>query len=169
MELKHRQIYAEALKLYENLSSCARLHVAAILVKDGRILSVGYNGTAPGDRHCNEIFVKDEHDRYYIDPDGPADECQLTQVSEQEWKERHHAFSEVHEIHAEMNCIAYATKNHTDVTDCDLVVSISPCIHCAKLILSVGIKHVYYVEEYDRNATAGIDFLTAHDVTCEKL
>ena len=100
MELKHRQIYAEALKLYENLSSCARLHVAAILVKDGRILSVGYNGTAPGDRHCNEIFVKDDHGRYYIDPDGPANEYQQAQVAEQEWKERHHAFSEVHEIHA---------------------------------------------------------------------
>ena len=168
MEAKHRRIYRKSLKLYEDLSTCARLHVAALLVKDGRILSVGYNGVPSGDHHCKDTFIQMDG-KFYIGPFGPPDEFERSRVSEKEWKEKHHEFSEKHEIHAEMNCIAYATKNHVDITGCALIVSISPCIHCAKLILSVGIKQVYYENEYDRSASEGINVLKAHGVSCEKL
>lgn len=168
MKNKYKKIYTEALKLYQDLSTCARLHVSAILVKDGRILSVGYNGTAEGCPHCNEKFIK-IGGRYYIGKYGPPDEMGKYEVSQEEWFAEHHKFSEHNEVHAEMNCLACAIKNHIDVSECELIISISPCIQCAKLITAVGIKKVYYVDDYDRNPSEGLRYLKDHGIECFKI
>lgn len=159
MKEKYIKIYKNLIKEYENLSSCARLRVAALLVKDGRIMSVGYNGVPSGKDHCDTIF-KHDRDRYFI-----YDE----EVSEAVWLEKHHRFSVKNEIHAEMNTIAFAVKNNVNVSDCDLIVSVTPCIHCAKLIQSVGLKRVYYFGEYDRSPSEGIKFLRSNGVLCYNL
>ena len=56
MKLKYKELYKHVLKEYQQFSKCARLHVAALLVNDGRILCCGYNGTPAGQVHCNELF-----------------------------------------------------------------------------------------------------------------
>ena len=167
MKLKYKAIYAGALKSYQNLSTCARLHVAAMLVKDGRILSVGYNGTAEGRPHCCDQFIR-IGDEYFIGEYAPPAEMTQYKVTKEQWYDEHHKFSEKNEVHAEMNCIAFAIKNHIDVTECDLVISISPCIHCAKLIAAVGIKNVYYIDDYDRNPSDGLNYLIKNGVKCHK-
>lgn len=145
MKLKYINIYKNILKEYETLSTCARLQVAALLVKDGRILSVGYNGTSSGKCHCTQIF-KFENGTFMIQ------DTQATgwhEVSEAEWRKRHHEFSETSEVHAEMNCLAFALRNNISIKDCSIIVSIAPCSKCAKFIGATGIKHVYYVNKYD--------------------
>ena len=69
MELKYKHLYKTVLKEYQNLSKCARLKVAALLVEEGRIISCGYNGTPSGQTNCNELF-KVEADKYYYRSNG---------------------------------------------------------------------------------------------------
>lgn len=167
MKIKYKSIYRDALESYQDLSTCARLHVSAMLVKDGRILSVGYNGTASGCKHCKDQFIR-IGDRYFIGEYGPPAEMAKYEVTKEEWFAEHHKFSEHNEVHAEMNCIAFAVKNHIDVSECELIISISPCIHCAKLIAAVGIKKVYYLADYDRNPSEGLKYLMNNGVRCIK-
>lgn len=167
MKLKYKPIYTQAVRSYESLSTCNRLHVAALLVQDGRIVSVGYNGVPSGQKHCCDIFIK-TGGKFYVGEWGPPGEMSANEVTEEEWKRQHHMFSERYEVHAEMNCIAFATKNRIDVSKCNLIISISPCINCAKLITAVGIKKVYYLDEYDRSQD-GINYLRDNGVICEKV
>lgn len=153
-------LYKKLLSEYSQFSTCNRLKVACLLVDDGRILSCGYNGVPSGDVHCEERFVKNsEENKYFVDGQ---------QVNKQLWLDEHHRFSEKNEIHAEMNCLMYALKNKIDVSHCTVVVSIAPCINCAKMILAAGIKTVYYVELYDRSDD-GIKFLQEHGVIVRKI
>lgn len=160
MKLNYRELYQNLLTEYEKFSTCNRLHVASLLVNKGRILSCGYNGVPSGDHHCNEIFTKGkDNDYFYIN--GLA-------VDEETWRTEHHKFSEANEIHAEMNCLAFAIKNNIPISNCELIVSKAPCTNCAKLILTTGIKKVYYSEEYDRG-NEGLEFLKNHGVLVQKL
>lgn len=168
MKLKYKPIYTSALKTYKQLSTCARLHVSAILVKDGRILSMGYNGTAAGQKHCRDRFIR-IGDKYYIGEYAHPAEMAQYEVSKEKWFAEHHKFSEQNEVHAEMNCIAFAIKNEINISTCEIIISVSPCIQCAKLIAAVGIKHVYYMDEYDRNPSDGLKYLIANGVQCHKL
>lgn len=163
MKLKYKQLYKSVLKEYQQFSKCARLKVAALLVNDGRILCCGYNGTPTGQTNCNELF-KSEAGKFYLRESTNDD---WREVSEVDWKELHHEFAEKNEIHAEMNCIAQGFRNGINVENTDLIISLQPCDNCAKLIVASGIKHVWFVDKYDRG-TKGIDFLEANGVKVEQ-
>ena len=122
------------------LSTCRSKQVGAILVKDNRIVAIGYNGVAKSEKHCNEIF-KEEFDR-----------------------EEHSAWSKLHEYHAEENLLLFCLREGISTKGCSLFVSLSPCINCAKLIANSGIEKVYYIEEYDRDKT-GLKFLEEHNIS----
>lgn len=117
-------------------STCISRQVGSVLVKDNRIISIGYNGTPSGVKHCNEIFTH---------------RC-----------EEHNQFSEIQEVHSEMNAILYALKNGINLDNTTLYITISPCKHCCKLILTSGIKKIvckdYYIE------TDGLKFLVENGV-----
>ena len=66
-----------------------------------------------------------------------------------------------------MNCLRFALKNNTDITGAQLYLTTSPCLNCCKLILTSGIKEVYYIEEYDDRK--GIEYLLQNGVICEKI
>ena len=83
MELKYKHLYKTVLKEYQNLSKCARVKVAALIVKDGRILSCGYNGTPSGQTNCNELF-KTEAGKFYARKSTTEE---WLEYSEEEWKE----------------------------------------------------------------------------------
>lgn len=164
MELKYKHLYKTVLKEYQNLSKCSRMKVAALLVEKGRIISCGYNGTPSGQVNCNEIF-KFENGKFYL---RDSKEEEWKEVPEMEWRTKHHEFANEQEIHAEMNCIALASKNNIPIHNYTLVVSHMPCENCAKLIYSVGIKNVFYVENYDRGSKA-VTFLEKNGVNIEKI
>jgi dCMP deaminase len=164
MELKYKHLYKTVLKEYQNLSKCARLKVAALLVEEGRIISCGYNGTPSGQINCNELF-KVEADKYYY---RTTKEEPWLEIEESEWRIKHHEFSERNEIHAEMSAIGYALKNKIDISGASMVLSHEPCENCSKLIYSAGIKHIMYVNKYDRGSK-GLEFLNNNGVEIEQI
>lgn len=110
-------------------SKCVSKQVGALIVKDGRIVSTGINGTPKGYKNCNENF-----------PNYDAAKN----------REEHHIWSKTYEIHAEMNAIAFAAKNDIGIDGADLYTILQPCDDCLKNIIASGIKKIYYVIPYDK-------------------
>ena len=129
-------------------SHCVRARVGAVLSKETRIISIGYNGPPAGTHNCDEEWPEEGC------PRDSKNSCSLA-------------------LHAEENAILYAVKNGTQIAGSTLYTTLSPCIACARLILSSGIKHVYFRDSYAAykglNADEGVDFLNKFGVTCEKL
>lgn len=132
-------------QVYADLSYAKRLKVGAVLVKDDRVISVGYNGMPTGmDNEC-EIVVGQTKTM-------PA--VPILQTKPQL-------------VHAEMNVIAFAAKNGVATNQCIMYITDSPCAECAKLIKQSGIKEVYYDREY--RDLQGVYFLRGLGVIVEKL
>jgi dCMP deaminase len=130
-------------KIFAELSSARRLHVGAIVVKDDRIISIGYNGMPAGwDNNCEDV-VEQHKD------------------SEQILKTK----SEV--LHAESNAIAKLAKSSESGLGADIFITHAPCMECAKLIYQSGIKRVYFGLAYRDDA--GINFLKKSGLEIEQL
>lgn len=104
-------------------SHCVKRHVGAVLTKDTRIISIGYNGPPAGTHNCDEDYGPQGCSR---DSKGS---CSLA-------------------IHAEENAILYAVKNGSDIKGSTLYVTLSPCIACARTIFSMGVKRVIFLNSY---------------------
>ena len=131
------------------LSKCVSKKVGAIIVKDNRIISMGYNGTPRGVKNCCEIFDANNFDR-----------------------EEHHNWSRNSEIHAEMNAIIFAAKNGISIDGATMYVSLEPCRDCIKNICQAGITKIYYNEEYDKNdglSDTIKNFIKENSIKIEKL
>ena len=158
-------------KIFAELSQARRLHVGAIVVKDDRIISIGYNGMPAGwDNNCEhkdymsgsaggwlspeEIYEQWPFEEEDIDPDlGYA---------------RRYALKTKPEVlHAESNAIAKLAKSNDSGLGADIFITHAPCIECAKLIYQSGINGVYYGENYRDDS--GIEFLKKSGVNIEKL
>ena len=124
-------------EVFAELSSARRLHVGAIIVKDNRIISIGYNGMPSGwHNDCEDIVTPTLP---YLQGDGPTLKTK----------------PEV--LHAETNAIAKLAKSTESGDGATMFITHAPCLDCAKLIYQSGIKSVYYRNTY-RN-TDGVDFL----------
>jgi dCMP deaminase len=132
-------------------STCTRRAVGAIIVKDKRILSTGYNGAPTGIQHCLEVGCLRESLKV---PSG----------------ERHEL---CRGIHAEQNAIIQAAYHGVSVKDAVLYCTNQPCAICAKMIINAGIKKIYYQSGYcdalaqEMLAEAGIDLITHDDLNTE--
>ena len=133
--MKTAEVFAEC-------STATRLHVGAIIVKDERIISIGYNGTPSGwDNNCEDIKINNDGD--YVTVTKP----------------------EV--LHAETNAIAKLAKFNGSGSGSVLFVTHSPCLDCSKLVFQSGISTVYYRNSYRDNA--GVDFLNKAGVKVEQI
>jgi dCMP deaminase len=118
MKTKYKLAHMRAAHLYAELSTARRLKVGALVVKDDRIISIGYNGMPAGwDNNCEhevngELKTKPEV------------------------------------LHAETNAIAKLARSSESGLDADLFVTHSPCLDCAKIIFQSGIRRVYYATDY---------------------
>jgi dCMP deaminase len=127
-ELAKHNIFLEVSHNISKLSTCASRQIGVVYVKEGRILSTGYNGVPSGTTHCNEIF----------DINDPA----YDRVKHTEW-------SSCHEIHAEMNGIIFAARNGINLEGSTVYCTVSPCRDCAKNLINLNIKKIYFREYYD--------------------
>ena len=127
---------------FEKHSHCAAKHVCCILVQEDKyhnynILSIGINGTAPGQPNCDEVWKRYE-------PGWINKKDKLVYP-----KEAHHIWSNINEIHAEVNAISKCAKSGIPTDGAYAFISYSPCMHCAKLLVSSGFKRVCFRERYD--------------------
>ena len=140
-------IYMELAVNLAKRSHCIKRHVGAVLVKDTRIISIGYNGPPAGTHNCDVEFPETGCAK---DSKGS---CSLA-------------------IHAEQNAIMYAVKNKASVEGSTLYVTLSPCISCARIIYSMGVEKVIYYKSYAEYKglahDEGVDFLQKFGVLTEK-
>lgn len=123
-------------------SKCVSHQVGAIIAKNGRIISTGYNGTYSGATNCCDHA--EEQGWIYTRPSGEK-------TIKQEFREDHSSWSRLHEIHAEQNAISFAARHGLSVLGATMYITLSPCYDCAKLIIQSGIKRVVYRTMYDKN------------------
>ena len=137
MKYKFVSLYSDIALRVSELSSARRLQVGAVIVKQDRIISMGYNGMPAGwDNNC-------EYEHWH---DGIAELQTRPEV-----------------LHAESNAIAKLARSNDSGQDADLFITHSPCLECAKLIYQSGINRVYYGQQY--RSDAGIRFLTQSGIT----
>lgn len=139
---KYLGTYMKTAKLFAEHSTAIRKKVGAVVVKDDRIISIGYNGMPTGWNNICEYW---------------SETAQL----ESEWKTK----PEV--LHAESNAIAKLARSSESGNGASLFVTCSPCLDCAKLIYQSGIQEVFYNQEYRNND--GIEFLTKCNIPVRKL
>jgi dCMP deaminase len=151
MKEKLVNAYMDVAERFAELSSARRLHVGAIVVKDDRIISIGYNGMPSGwDNDCEmEVSTIDSWGGYTVDK---AD----VNVTQTILKSR----PEV--LHAETNAIAKLAKSTESGANATMFITHSPCLDCAKLIFQSGISRVFYRDAY-RNED-GVKFLNRSGV-----
>jgi dCMP deaminase len=151
MKKKLLDAYMKTAETFAECSTAIRLHVGAIVVKEDRIISIGYNGMPSGwDNNCEEAINVNPSDPRY-------DYNNFTK----ELKTK----PEV--LHAESNAIAKLAKSNDSGLGADIFITHAPCIECAKLIYQSGINGVYYGENYRDDS--GIEFLKKSGVNIEKL
>lgn len=143
MKQKFIDAYMNVAETFAKLSSAKRLQVGAIVVKDDRIISIGYNGMPAGwDNNCEDVIEVHE--------DGGV----VTQTK-----------PEV--IHAEANAIAKLAKGSESGNLSTMFLTHAPCLDCAKQVYTAGIKKVYYRNSY--KDTKGLDFLSKCNVEVERI
>ena len=142
MKQKWIDAFMDTAERFAQLSSAKRLRVGAVVVKDNRIISIGYNGM----------------------PAGWTNECEhVIQLSDDtvELKTK----DEV--IHAEANAILKLARDGESGNGSSLFCTHAPCVQCAKLIYGAGINSMYYRESYRDND--GIEFLQKCEINVQKV
>jgi dCMP deaminase len=171
MKQKFRDVYMKTAEVFAGLSSARRLKVGAIVVKDDRIISIGYNGTPSGwDNNCEDKEYMNHESGGYLQPEEieelwPYREQQLPKESDI-WK-RYKLTTKPEVLHAETNAIAKLAKNGDSSNGAVLFVTHAPCLDCAKLVYQSGINSVYYRNSY--RSESGIQFLEKAGVKVEKV
>lgn len=120
------EYFMDIAKLVSKRSTCIRRLVGAVIVKDKRILTTGYNGAPSGMAHCTELGCLRKSLNI---PSG----------------ERHEL---CRGIHAEQNAIIQAAFHGVSIKDSFLFCTNLPCSICAKMIINSGIKKIYYASGY---------------------
>ena len=141
MKQKFIDAYMKVAETFAGLSSARRLHVGAIVVKDDRIISIGYNGMPSGwDNNCEDELVEHVSTGYGM----PMREVNYLKTK-----------PEV--LHAETNAIAKLAKSTESGLGATMFITHAPCLDCAKLIYQSGISSVLYRNSYRNND--GLEFL----------
>ncbi|MBQ3736256.1 MAG: cytidine/deoxycytidylate deaminase family protein [Candidatus Methanomethylophilaceae archaeon] len=120
------EYFMEMAQLVSTRSTCIRRHVGAVLVKDKRVLSTGYNGSPKGTEHCEVLGCIREQMKV---PSGTRHEL-------------------CRGVHAEQNAIIQAAYFGVSVKDSTIYTTTYPCSMCAKILINAGIKEVVYHEGY---------------------
>jgi dCMP deaminase len=146
-KLSFEQIFMNLATDLANRSHCVKAQVGAVLTKDTRIISVGYNGPPAGTHNCDEEWPETGC------PRDARGSCSLA-------------------LHAEENTILYAVKNGAKLEGATMYTTLSPCLACARLIYSAGITKVYYLHSYAAYkgflSDEGVDFLNRFGVVTQK-
>ncbi len=142
-------------KIVGDESKCISQHVGAVIVKNDRIVSTGYNGSPSKQENCcdaNSHLVHNGEFQNWV-----SDEA----------KHEHHDWSQLHELHAEHNALLFS--NPVDRDGATLYCTLQPCYVCSLLIAGSGIKRVIYETEYHRTPEQALDVLKNAGIIVERI
>ena len=127
MRVSWDEYFMEIAEIVKTRSTCMRRQIGAVIVKDNRIITTGYNGAPSGCRHCTEIgsCYRQEHNI----PSG----------------ERHEL---CRALHAEQNAIIQAARIGNTTDGATIYVTNQPRVICAKMCINAGIKRIVYKDSY---------------------
>ena len=135
--LKLKSIFMQTALQFASMSFATRKKVGAIIVKNESIISTGWNGLPSG---------------------MPNEEIEIWSDLEQE------KITNPLVIHAEANAIARCNESSEE---CDMYITLSPCLTCSNIIIKAGIKNVYYRTRYSN--TEGIEFLLNNNINVTQM
>lgn len=145
MKQKFIDAFMDCAERFAQLSTATRAKVGAIIVKDNRIISIGYNGMPSGwDNECEE----------WVPLDGVN--FKFTEADREIYAE---AKTKPEVLHAETNAIAKVARSSESCEGATIFCTHEPCMDCAKLIYQSGITTVYYRNTYNSSKGTGTDFL----------
>ena len=161
MKQKFINYFMDVAERTSQLSHAIRLQVGAIIVKDDRIISIGYNGMPSGwDNNCEDkvwgtsaggwLSPEEIEERFPFE--GTYLDSSLNEI-----KSRYGLKTKPEVLHAETNAIAKLAKSNESGVGATLFITHAPCLDCAKLIFQSGISSVLYRDAY--RSDAGITFL----------
>ncbi len=135
--------FMEIAKVVASRSTCLRRKAGAVLVKDKRILSTGYNGVPKGLPHCEDTGCpRAEY------PSGT-----------------HHELCRA--VHSEQNAIVQAAIHGVSIEGATLYCTLQPCIICTKMLINAGIKRVVFCEDYPDDGL--LNFFKQAGIPVEKI
>lgn len=136
------KVFMQIVLILSTRSSCAKGSVGSIIVKDSRIISMGWNG--PPSKKVSDYICLGK-DNCIVDGNNSC----------------------LNSIHSEQNAIAFAARNGISTIGCDMYCNWTPCLACAKILLQSGIKRFFYLREY--RDLSGLEFLKNNKVETIKL
>ena len=142
------EYFLEIANIVAKRSTCLRRSVGAVIIKDKRILTTGYNGPPSGLKHCDEVGCI--RDQMKI-PHG----------------ERHEL---CRGLHAEQNAIIQASLHGVSIKDSSMYCTHQPCVICTKMIINAGIRKVVFIHGYPDDLSikflneAGVEIIKQQDV-----
>ena len=144
------QYFIDIARLTSERSNCIKRRVGCVIVKDKRILSLGYNGTPFNTLNCYQGGCKRCMDQYKQSDQITAKHLDLCMC-----------------LHAEENAILFVSKS--DLKHSTIYITLIPCISCVKKILQCQIKRVVYIENYSPELDQiAIDILKSNNVEITK-
>jgi dCMP deaminase len=136
MRPSREDLFLEIALVVSRRSTCPRKHVGAVMVRENRIVSIGYNGAPPGMPHCIGVGCGGGVQK----PTTPGSPLSPTSTAYPNGCTR--------AIHAEMNAIAFAARQGAPTDDATMYSTCATCANCAALLVSCGISSFIYLEEY---------------------
>lgn len=121
-------------KLAATRSTCLAFPVGAVIVKDRQVLATGYNGSPSGSVHCTA--------QGFCYPGLSS--CDASKILPSR------------AVHAEANAIAQAAKHGISTQGATIYVTLEPCIACLKLVISAGIREIFYETDFNSGEKATV-------------
>lgn len=138
---RYKKVYYNIAQEISSLSYANRLKVGAIIVKENRIISIGFNGTPPGwDNNCENVLAAYERETYLK--------------------------TKPEVIHAEMNALHKLASSHESGNNASMFCTHTPCMDCAKGVVMSGIKNFYFIDKY--RSDDGLSFLLKNGINVEQ-
>ena len=183
---KYDKTFLKTAYLWAEESFCDRRKVGAIIAKDSRPISCGYNGTVSGsDNCCEEEYDSEsliEEATIELDIEDNIEEevnkfIKINGLIFEKYIENNNIITIQYRrpkkrtkdsvVHAEANAITFAAKEGLSLSGSTLYVTLSPCMNCANLIIQSGIKRVVFSEEYRVNKS--LSYLKENGVIVEHI
>ena len=168
MKAKFQKLYNNIAHEVAKMSHARRLQVGAVIVKDDRVISMGYNGMPAGwDNDCElrEYMSIDAGGRL-----SPVEIIENWPYQEDstafQFERRYRLKTRPEVLHAESNAVSKLAKSNDSGEGADIFITHAPCMECSKLIFQSGIRRVYYSADYRDDS--GVKFLKQSGVEVVK-